>query len=115
MGYDTRFLIGYDQIAPGRQDEFDAAINDENFSSYGAMEELFGDWSDAFSWYDHESDMARLSKMFPETLFKLTGDGSDADDLWVKWFKGGKIQRCYAEIVYPPYDETKFKEIEDAD
>lgn len=53
--------------------------------------------------------MIKLSKEFPDLLFYLHGEGEDAKDLWYKYYKNGKYQECYAEIVYPEYDESKLE------
>lgn len=41
-------------------------------------------------WYDHESDMIELSKVFPEVRFRLDGRGEGDNDLWVEWYHDGK-------------------------
>lgn len=66
---------------------------------------------DTAKWYDHEEDMAELSRTFPEVLFTLYGDGEESEDMWYKYFKGGKMQKCYAKIVFDDYDESKLEEI----
>lgn len=60
-------------------------------------------------WYQHEEDMVRFSKEYPDTVFELTGEGEDAGDLWRKYFKNGKVQVCDAIITYPPFDESKLE------
>lgn len=62
--------------------------------------------SDEYTWYDHEDEMKKLSRQFPGTLFELHGEGEENDDIWNKYFKDGKMQKCYAKMVIPPYDEA---------
>jgi hypothetical protein len=52
-------------------------------------------------WYDHEEDMAALSKEFPNILFVLDGVGEEFPDAWRKWFYNGTVEASYAEVVYP--------------
>lgn len=65
---------------------------------------IFGD---SVKWYDHEKDMRAFSKNYPDLVFKVTGEGENSGDLWVKYFKNGKMQTCHARIEYDPFDEKK--------
>ena len=60
-------------------------------------------------WYEHEADMRRYSTRYPKHLFKLVGEGEETGDLWVEYYKNGKMQRCVGEVVYPPYDKNKLE------
>lgn len=62
-------------------------------------------------WYDHEKDMVSLSYHFPEVVLCLEGVGENGDDYWKKYFRAGKILRCYAEvkIIYPEFDVSKME------
>lgn len=69
--------------------------------------DFLGGCGDSCKWYNSEQDMRWLSEKFPTVLFTLKGEGEESGDLWIRYFKGGKMQDCRAEIVYPPYDEAK--------
>lgn len=60
-------------------------------------------------WYSHASDMRIVSLKWPDILFELKGSGEENDDLWIKYFKNGKMQTCYAEIVYPKFNENEME------
>lgn len=66
-------------------------------------------FDDDIKWYSHQEDMKIYSEKHPTVLFKLTGIGEEPDDIWVEYYKNGKMQRCKGEIVYPPFDPTKLK------
>jgi hypothetical protein len=72
------------------------------------------EWGDPFiencKWYDHTEDMLKISKEYPEFIFKLRGEGEENGDMWVKYYKNGRYQTCEAEIFYPPFDESKLQE-----
>ncbi len=56
-------------------------------------------------WYRHEKDMKVISKIYPDILFILEGIGEESEDMWMKYFKNGKMQVCKAEIVFPAFNE----------
>lgn len=61
---------------------------------------------DSCKWYNHEDDMRKLSLQFRDMLFELNGYGEEAGDLWIKYFKNGKMQYCPAIISFVEYDES---------
>jgi hypothetical protein len=65
--------------------------------------------------YDHEKYMIQLSNKFPDVLLELYGEGEEAGDVWYKYFKNGRIQRCPAQITFEPFDESKLEELEKND
>jgi len=64
-------------------------------------------------WYDHDQDLIRLSKMFPDIVFRLYGEGEEKDDVWYEYYKDGKIQTCRARITFDSYDEDKLENYKD--
>ncbi|AYK07744.1 hypothetical protein [Brevibacillus laterosporus] len=101
MGYRTRFSL---EITPECREVYDHLARDEY------VDYVLGSGEPA-TWYVHEADMVQMSLKFPDILFELTGDGEDTDDLWRKYFKNGKIQRCPAIITYDAFDESKLSEV----
>lgn len=57
-------------------------------------------------WYDWERDMRRISSLWPNFVFHLSGVGEESDDQWEATFRDGKahIRRC--QILIDPYDEA---------
>lgn len=64
---------------------------------------------EANKWYKHEEDMRRLSREYPNTVFILEGNGEDSGDMWMKYFKNGKMQEAKAIITYPEFDPSKLQ------
>lgn len=60
-------------------------------------------------WYSHEDHMRKLSKVFPDALFTLTGHGEDEEDIWREFYKDGKMHRVKAEITFPKFNEKALK------
>lgn len=64
-------------------------------------------------WYTWKTDVARLSKNFPDVLFTLRGEGEAACDVWLAYFLGGKCQHEIAEYVFGEFDERKLQVVSD--
>lgn len=86
---------------------------DDHITDYKSEISDYADYSSCFSdhikWYDWESDMREYSKHRKNVLFKLTGEGEEAGDLWHAYFKNGKSQICKARITYDSYSESLLK------
>lgn len=57
--------------------------------------------SDEVKWYEHEENMIKISKQFPNMTFCLEGVGEDREDMWRKYFHNGDVEYCPAHIEYP--------------
>ena len=64
-------------------------------------------------WYDHESDMVRLSKQFPRMIFTLKGEGEESGDIWKKYFFNGRIQIAHAKIEFDEFRKDKLEKVEE--
>ncbi len=109
MGYYTNYDLSYE----GPVDEISvirtlAKVNPGYFDSDDRYLNII--FSDEMKWYCHEEDMLKVSTKLPDVLFTLYGEGEDANDMWVKYFKNGKMQICYATITYEPFDPTIFED-----
>lgn len=69
---------------------------------------------EAMTWYDHDSDVAEMSRFFPGVVFKLHGEGEESGDLWDAYYKDGKCQICRGILRYPPYDPQRLKSVIEA-
>ncbi|PGO60572.1 hypothetical protein [Priestia megaterium] len=112
MGYCTNFYL---EVEEGdlRINEILESLNEDEFEGLFWAVDEDGDTRDETKWYDHEEDMVRLSLKFPDVVFELRGEGEENDDMWYKYFKNGKIQKCYAKITYDDYDPAKLKTLEE--
>ncbi len=64
--------------------------------------------SESVKWYDHASDLKKLSIKYPTVKFVLEGVGEDQGDLWQKIFLGGKMKYLVPEIVWPDEDTVEW-------
>lgn len=105
MGYYTRHRLEISPETPAVWEE----IQKHDYMSHALGPD--GNSGERCKWYEHEEQMAELSKKFPEVLFTLHGEGEDAMDLWIHYFKNGKIQRRKAKITFEPMTQTGWHSI----
>lgn len=103
MGYYTDYNLTIHEDGKQYVDIEDAMNRIRSISKYSSL------FNESCKWYDHESDMKKLSVEYPDTVFRLEGKGEDNEDIWVKYFKNGKMQGGKVTIVYPVYDAKLFK------
>jgi hypothetical protein len=66
--------------------------------------EVFGS---SCKWYSFDNDMVAFSALHPNYLFELEGWGEEDGDIWRAYFQNGKYYKVDAEVIFPPYDESK--------
>ena len=106
MGYYTNYYL---DIHEGNKtiEEVLNNIDESEFEGIYYSIDEYGDTVDAVKWYNHEDDMKKFSKLYPELVFVLKGEGEESGDVWRKYFKNGKMHSCYVKLVFDDYDENK--------
>ncbi len=105
MGYYTSYTLEIRGIEVNSTNVIDALIAEMSSmgiigyaldSSYWTDNHgtLVFDSTESVKWYDHDEDMLKLSKTFPEYTFKLSGDGEDNDDRWDTYYHNGDMEDC---------------------
>ena len=64
-----------------------------------------GTFDDRIKWYNQEKDMRKVSKMYPNVLFKIHWEWEEGWDLWDCYYLWWKMQRCEAKITYEKFDK----------
>lgn len=111
MGYYTHYKLVVKNEDHPQHEKFVEWIENEPEPDDGSyrLHDFWTDEAESCKWYDHEKEVAAMSKQFPELIFVLSGEGEESGDIWIKYFKDGKVQTCLARIVYDDYDEKKLE------
>jgi len=97
MGYSTTYTLEILNVNDSNKDAIYDFTDINEDASYAIDEN--GDTEESCKWYDHADDLKSFSKKYPDTIFKLSGEGEDSGDIWSKYFKNGKVQFEKAKIV----------------
>jgi hypothetical protein len=100
MGYYTRYEL---EILEGEDYDIDYECEIGKESGYG------NPFDDECKWYEHEEHMRAFSKLHPNTIFKVSGKGEEAGDIWNEYYQNGLMQRCKAQIMLAKFDRDKMK------
>ena len=65
---------------------------------------------DECKWYDHTYDMVVISKLFPNMVFRLSGEGEARYDMWHEYFHNGEAEECRAQIIFPKPSTIEWEE-----
>ena len=113
MPYATRYHLGWDKPTGPTMEEITQELTqrvqrgDEDDMSGHSPEYwkrlLEGDVNE--TWFDHQTDVATiLSREWPETKFRLQGQGDDDNDVWAEFFLNGMVHRVQGEMKFPEFD-----------
>lgn len=102
MGYYTKHKL---EIIEGNDNKTDYISEIVEISGYSSS--LFK--GEEYKWYDSDIHMKYYSKKHPNTVFRLSGEGEESGDIWVKYYKNGKVHSCKARITHDTYDESKLE------
>lgn len=98
MGYYTRHEL---EVVKGNDYVTDYKKEISELAGYGDC------FDDSIKWYEHEKDMREYSKKHPNVIFKLSGESEESSDIWVEYYKNGKMQIEKAKIVIGDFDDSK--------
>lgn len=95
--------------------DYELNVTDNELGTDDHMEGIgavigFNPFEDDCKWYANKRDMCQYSLLYKDVLFELRGEGEEAGDLWVSYFKNGKVQVCKAKITFDAFDENKLEE-----
>ena len=94
MGYTIFYEL---EVLPSLPDNFPDIF--EQVTSY-----RFSSLNEYIKWYGFDDDMRKLSAMYPNHMFILTGDGEESDDYWQTHYYRGNMSTSMAERMFPPVD-----------
>lgn len=112
MGYYTWYELEVDEpieVTKGPEVDNLVIIKQLRKFSEGARWALDNDGygSDSTKWYEYDTELKDFSKLYPDYLFTLHGDGEESEDLWKAYYMGGKSFITYVELVYEDFHESK--------
>lgn len=103
MGYYTGYTLKVDPGPAGPIiDDLRRTCEDAEYAL-----DANGNQSELSKWYENEQDLREFSKLYPEHLFTLSGEGEEAGDVWKKYFKDGKCQVAKAVIAIAEFNPKK--------
>lgn len=104
MGYYTSYSLEVLNV----ENELEIIDNLRKTSEYAdhALDDE-GNTEEPCKWYEHEEELIEFSKKYPDALFKLSGEGEEAGDIWQTYFKNGKKQNIKAKVTFEDFDENK--------
>jgi len=109
MGYNTTYTLRtYDSDKDIIEISDDASEDEFEWLKYAIDDD--GEWRVISNfWHDHETDMRKLSIKYPDIVFELYGEGEIRGDIWIKYFKNGKMQSGHTKITFDKFDEKKLR------
>jgi len=101
MGYYTHYTLSMPLDA---QEAFRQWLQPDSDQAFALCED--GTSNEQCKWYEHERDMAELSKLCPRALFILDCLGEDGAR-WRVYAKGGNTGRVEPRLDWPEPDWSK--------
>lgn len=74
------------------------------YANYALTED--GDTEMDAKWYEYTDELREFSKLYPDALLVLYGDGENSDDFWCSYFRNGKVQCTQGRIEFDEFDEA---------
>lgn len=106
MGYYTHYTLTV-VSGPHKYKEDVVVETIREFDDYAAWA-LHEDGDDT-KWYSHYEDMLKYSKLFPEDVLMVHGEGEESGDIWWEFFKNGEGYHVDVEYIVPVFDENQLE------
>lgn len=107
MGYYTDFCLDFQGVKEDQRSALTVEIEKMNIFDGGNIDDGF--FCNA-KWYDHNEDMLLLSTRFPNILFSLHGYGEDSGDIWLNYFKAGRVMYEGLKLIQQDFDENQLSD-----
>lgn len=108
MGYNTTYRMYIDDDENHEKIQAVLDLEDEESEIKFVLDDDGSSLQEG-KWYSWESDMRRISTLWPNFTFHLQGTGDQNDDIWAATFRCGKAHIRQAEIKIPEFDESQLK------
>ena len=105
MGYYSTYEL---EISNNKEDKIISCLRTWSEDAEYALNEN-GECNQSAKWYDSDEELKEFSKKYPSLIFSLKRAGEENGDICITHFKNGKMQECFAEITFDPFDESKLK------
>lgn len=101
MGYRTRFTISVDP----KEREPEVGTRLVVVSGYGT-ELSHINHGEEVKWYDCDEHCEQVSREFPDVTIRVQGIGEEQGDVWVSFWRDGKVQHHRAAAFVGPETPT---------
>lgn len=108
MGYQTYYRLTVWQ-EDGVTEVTDEKLYEEEVYDGIPLRDLCSGNAEDCKWYDHQGEMAALSKKYPRYIFDLTGDGEKQGDVWNEFYWYGHFYEWNLEYELPKVNVKKLK------
>jgi len=109
MGYDTYYRLTVLE-EDGVTKVYNPLLNEERVDENIEIGRLIDGDMDACHWYNHQKEMALLSKKYPHYIFDLVGDGEEQGDIWNEFYWNGHSYGWVLEYQLPHVDVAQLKQ-----
>ena len=111
MSYKTVYSLEWAGDRPTMEDIVTVMVFTSNETNEDARTwRIILEGSDETTWYEHQEDMARVSRVWPGVTFTLNLNGEDSRDFLKEYYLNGKVQTAPGEIVYEKFQPEKLAE-----
>ena len=118
MSYETTYCLSWDETSPTKEELAQALAENIDGSTPGQQdyEDVTSDWMEMLEgdrtetrWESHEKDIAKISRMWPRTLFMLSMRGEQCES-HQDYFLNGMVQTVPGKIIFPPFQPEHLRE-----